>query len=109
MSKLMEILQKYFSVENYALYVTDLKVSPNMQSMLIGCYSNLLSVANDESNPNQDSAFMEIIKQYYAVINVPKIEILNNQIEELNDQIKKLQTQLDDKNVEIANLQYLNT
>ena len=105
MSKLMEILQKNFSVENYALCVTDLNVSPNMQSMLIGCYQNLLSVANDESNPNQDSAFIEIIKQYYAVINVPKIEKLNNQIQNLNDQIQKLQIQLEDKKIEIANLQ----
>ena len=105
MPKLIDILKKNFSVENYALYVTDLKVSPNMQSMLIGCYQNLINVVDDESNPNQDVAFMEIIKQYYAVINVPKIEKLNNQIQNLNDQIQKLQIQLEDKKIEIANLQ----
>jgi len=97
MSKIIESFQTHFSVENYSLHVTNLRVSSNMQSMLIGCYCNLFSIANDESSPNQAGAFIEIIKQYYAIINVPKIE-------ELNDQIKELQTQIEKLNIEIANL-----
>jgi hypothetical protein len=92
--EIKNIIDMCFSIEKYTTHANNLE----MRNMMISMYSNLISLAKDESNENRYNTLQEIILQYNA------IEIISKSIP-LNHQIKHLQEELDAKDIEIANLQ----
>ena len=90
-----------FSLHNYTMHANKLNINSGMRDMLIGLYGNLLDFAKDESNPNTYSTLKEIINQYNVVAIVAP---LDDTIKSLDTNMINLQKQLDEKNIEIAEL-----